>query len=80
MASNLKMATTTRNKMLDGITTAAGASALLNIYSGTQPADGDTALSGNTLLAQLTCNATFAPSASSGTLTLQRNSQFGLRP
>jgi hypothetical protein len=58
---------TTRNAMLDAITTRAGASALLRIYDGTQPATGGTA---TTLLAELTCNATFAPGASSGVLTL----------
>ena len=56
-----------RNSMLDAITTAAGGSALLSIYDGTRPATGGTA---TTLLAQLTCNATFAPSASGGVLTL----------
>ncbi|CAJ5615886.1 Uncharacterised protein [Burkholderia pseudomallei] len=61
--------TAVRNAMLDAITTQAGASALLNIYSGTRPATGG-ALSGNTLLAQLTCNATFAPASSGGMLTL----------
>jgi hypothetical protein len=70
MASNLKFATTTRNKRLDGITTAAGNSGFIKIYSGTQPADANTALSGNTLLSTLTCNSTFAPSASSAVLTL----------
>jgi hypothetical protein len=70
MASNLKFTTAVRNAMLDAITTQAGASALLRIYSGTQPTDANTALSGNTLLAELTCNATFAPSASGGQLTL----------
>ena len=58
---------TTRNAMLDAITTRAGASALLRIYDGTQPATGGTA---TTKLAELTCNATFAPAASSGVLTL----------
>lgn len=58
---------TTRNAMLDAITTRAGASALLRIYDGSRPATGGTA---TTLLAQLTCNATFAPGASSGVLTL----------
>lgn len=62
--------TTLINNQLDEITGYAGASALLRIYDGTPPADVDTALSGNTLLAQLTCNATFAPAASGGTLTL----------
>lgn len=56
-----------RNSMLDAITTAAGGSALLSIYDGTRPATGGTA---TTLLAQLTCNATFAPGASGGVLTL----------
>lgn len=61
------MNVTLRNNMLDEITTRAGASALLRIYDGTQPATGGTA---TTLLAELTCNATFAPAASSGVLTL----------
>jgi hypothetical protein len=59
--------TTTRNAMLDAITTRAGASALLRIYDGSRPATGGTATN---LLAQLTCNATFAPGASGGVLTL----------
>lgn len=36
----------------------AGTAAVINIYSGTAPLDADAALSGNTLLAQLTCTAT----------------------
>ena len=63
----LGFSTTLRNAQNDAITTAAGASALLNIYDGTRPATGGTA---TTLLAQLTCNATFAPSSSGGVLTL----------
>lgn len=58
---------TLRNTRLDAITTRAGASALLRIYSGTRPATGGAE---TTLLAQLTCNATFAPAASGGVLTL----------
>ena len=58
---------TTRNAQLDAITTRAGASALLRIYDGSRPSTGGTA---TTLLAQLTCNATFAPGASGGVLTL----------
>ena len=61
-----------RNSMLDAITTAAGASALLRIYDGTRPATGGTA---TTLLAELTCNATFAASASGGVLTLNSITQ-----
>lgn len=56
-----------RHTRLDAITTLAGASALLRIYDGTRPATGGTA---TTLLAELTCNATFAPAASGGVLTL----------
>lgn len=63
----LGLSTSLRNAMLDQITTKAGASALLNIYAGTRPATGGAA---GTLLAQLTCNATFAPSSSGGVLTL----------
>jgi len=61
-----------RNSMLDAITTRAGASALLRIYDGSRPATGGAA---TTLLAELTCNATFAPSASSGVLTLNSITQ-----
>ena len=54
--------------MLDEITSYAGTSAVLTIYSGTQPAGGGTA---TTALAILTCNVTaFAGAASAGTLTL----------
>lgn len=58
---------TLRNNRLNQITTRAGANALLRIYSGTRPATGGAP---TTLLAQLTCNATFAPGASNGVLTL----------
>ncbi len=75
MASALKYPAALRNAFLDSITSRAGASAKLRIYSGTQPATADTALSGQTLLADLTCNATFAPSASGGVLTLNAITQ-----
>ena len=68
----LAYATTLRNSMLDAITTAAGASALLRIYDGVRPATGGTA---TTLLAELTCNATFAPASSGGVLTLNAITQ-----
>jgi hypothetical protein len=61
-----------RNGQLDQVTTRAGASALLRIYDGTRPATGGTA---TTLLAELTCNATFAPAASGGVLTLNSITQ-----
>lgn len=63
----LAFSTAARNAMLDAITTAVGNSALLRFYDGSRPATGGTA---TTLLAELTCNATFAPSASGGVLTL----------
>lgn len=56
-----------RNAQLDAVTTQAGASALLRIYDGSRPATGGAA---TTKLAELTCNATFAPGAASGVLTL----------
>ena len=58
---------TVRNAMLDAITTQIGGVALLRFYDGVRPATGGTA---TTLLAELVCNATFAPSASGGVLTL----------
>lgn len=63
----LGFATTLRNNRADQITSRAGASAKLRIYDGSRPATGGTA---TTLLAELTCNATFAPAASGGVLTL----------
>lgn len=63
----LGFAATLRNARADAITTRAGGSALLRIYNSTRPATGGTA---TTLLAELTCNATFAPGASGGVLTL----------
>lgn len=65
--SNLRLAVALRNARADAITTFIGGSAILKIFSGTQPATGG---SETTLLAQLTCNATFAPAASGGVLTL----------
>ena len=58
--------TTLRNARLDEIEAAIGASGLLRVYSGTQPATGGTA---TTLLAELALSATAAPAASGGVLT-----------
>lgn len=69
MASNLKYAVATKNAKLNQISSQIGASGLLSIYSGTQPTNPDTGLSGNTLLAQLACSVTFAPNAAGGVLT-----------
>jgi len=58
-----------RNTRANVIKTALGASPVVNIYSGTKPVGVATALSGNTLLAELPCSATVAPDASGGVLT-----------
>lgn len=60
---------TVANRMLDtGIRLKAN-SAALRIYSGTVPADADTALGAQVVLATLTMNATAFPAASGGVLT-----------
>lgn len=68
----LAYSTTIRNAMLDVITSNVGAAGLLRIYDGTRPATGGSA---TTLLAELTGNATFAPGASGGVLTLNAITQ-----
>ena len=69
MASNYKYATNLRNARLDAITTFVGGSALLRIYDGTQATNPQTAIGSQVLLAELTCNATFAGAAVAGVLT-----------
>jgi hypothetical protein len=71
----LSYTTTDRNAMLDVLTSSVGASGLLRIYDGSPPANVGASLSGNTLLAELTCNSTFAAAASSGVLTLNAITQ-----
>lgn len=68
MAMNTQLADATVNAQGDAL------AALLNngylrIYSGTQPANANTALSGNTLLAELRFSATAAPATSGGVIT-----------
>lgn len=65
----ISIRTTLRNTRLDTITTDIGVSGTLRIYDGTPPASANAALSGNVLLATLTCSATFAAAAASGVLT-----------
>ena len=64
----MKTAVARRNEMLDSIRDNFN-SGKLRIYSGTRPTDADTALSGNTLLAELTFGATAFPASSGGVLT-----------
>lgn len=68
MALNTQLANVAVNAMADALSDLLD-SGYLRIYSGTQPATADTALSGNTLLAELRFNATSAPAASGGLLT-----------
>jgi len=64
----LQFPTAFRNTRGDTISTRAGSGALLRIYSGTRPANADTAPSG-TLLAELVCGSPFAPATASGVVT-----------
>jgi hypothetical protein len=72
MAANFQLTASARNGACNGIVDLldASGSGTIKIYSGTQPATADTALSGNTLLATITCSATAFGSASSGVATL----------
>lgn len=65
MALNPKTAVASRNAGLDTVFNALN-SGLFRIYDGTQPADADTALSGNTKLAELALGATAFAAASAG--------------
>jgi len=68
MASNLQYSNGTRDAQQQGLITYAGTGALIHIYDGTQPANANTALSGNTLLVTLTIAGSFGTD-SNGTLT-----------
>jgi len=68
MAKNTQLTNLAANTEADALATLLN-SGKLRLYSGTQPATGDTALSGNTLLAELTFNATAAPAAAAGVAT-----------
>ena len=66
----IKYATAVRNAKMDSVTSQTGTSAKLRIYNGTRPANPNTAITSQTLLVELTCNASaFAAAASGGVLT-----------
>jgi hypothetical protein len=66
--ANLKFNNTLRSNRMDEITSFCGTSAVIKLYTGTQPAGGGTA---TTLLVTLTCDAAaFAGSSTNGSLTL----------
>ena len=66
----VQYSTTVRNAFGNAWVAAIGGACKIRIYSGSMPANCAAALSGNTLLAELTGNATLAPAASGGVLTL----------
>ena len=71
--ANMRIATDSRNSMLDALNTrlnAGSGAAKIRIYDGTQPANANTAVSTQTLLAELPCSDPAAASAATGTLTL----------
>lgn len=63
MASNIKLPDAFRQTRADTWATRVGNAGKLRIYTGSQPADADTAASG-TLLAEFTLGSPFAPGAS----------------
>lgn len=68
MSLNPKLSAASRNLALNAALDVLN-SGFMDIYSGTQPTDADTALSGNTLLSYLTFGATAFGAASSGSKT-----------
>jgi len=69
MPTNLKYSNGTRNAQQNGLITYAGSGSKINIYSGAQPANANTAISGQTLLVTLTVSGSFGTD-SNGTITL----------
>lgn len=68
MASNLQYSNGTRDAQQQGLITYAGSNAIIRIYSGTQPANANTAISTQTLLVSLNISGAFGTD-SNGTLT-----------
>lgn len=68
MPKNTQMSNARVNAQADSLATALN-NGFIRIYSGAQPATADTALSGNTLLAECRFAATAAPAAVGGLIT-----------
>ena len=66
---SIQFSTDLRNGQNDQITTKIGANGLLDIFTGSPPGSCDSADSG-TKLVEFICNATFAPSSTSGSITI----------
>ena len=69
MASNLKYSNGTRDAQQNGLITYAGSAAIIHIYDGSQPANANTAISGQTLLVSLNVSGSFGTD-SNGTITM----------
>ena len=69
MANNPKISSAAVNAQADALSDLLD-NGYLRIYDGTQPANANTAVSTQVLLAELRFNATAAPAASGGTLTM----------
>lgn len=74
MPNNLKLSNNVVNPQADALSDLAD-NGYLRIYDGTQPATADTAITTQTLLAELRFNATAAPAASNGVLTFNAITQ-----
>jgi len=74
MANNLKISTTAVNAQADALSDLLD-NGYLRIYDGTQPANANTAITSQVLLAELRFNATAAPAASGGVLTMNSITQ-----
>lgn len=74
MANNLKISTTAVNAQADALSDLMD-NGYLRIYDGTQPANANTAITSQVLLAELRFNATAAPAASGGVLTMNSITQ-----
>ena len=74
MANNLKLSNDAVNAEADALSVLLD-NGYLRIYDGTQPANADTAISTQTLLAELRFNADAAPSAVAGVLTFSAITQ-----
>lgn len=66
----IKLATSCRNARLNALRDFAGSGALVRIYTGAQPAVGGAAITTETLLGTLICDAPLAPDAVGGVLAL----------
>jgi len=74
MANNLKISTTAVNAQADSLSDLLD-NGYLRIYDGTQPANANTAITTQVLLAELRFNATASPAASGGVLTMNSITQ-----